>query len=422
MVRIHKKITILRQLNCVFIIVVNIDRIMTGNSISSFDLMDLKTEKIEIKRILLDPNNPRFIYDDHEQVPETRYAEDTIQNEQLEKIKDFGILDVKSKMKKLGFLTMDRVIVRPLVNENGEPLNNQQGEPIVDKEGQIFYVVLEGNRRISSAKLLKSEHERGITTLEDKIANSLNKLEVLVYEGQDKEMAWQIQGIRHLSGIKGWQPFQQAKFITKNYIDKEKMTYQEIKQHTSLSLNRIRQMVYSYYSYKQAKQIEPYKNIIEINDFALFSEAIFKKEMLKNWLGWDTGTKSFTNLENFKMLLSKYLSDDEDEPPKISRAIDVRDIFSKLVQEDNQVIFEEFLNDDISIEQANAKLKEKETRTEVEQEAIDVNAVLNNIESFANKMSTLPLPQIAQNEQASERLRELFTIIKQAIELAEKVI
>ncbi len=76
-------------------------------------------------------------------------------------MKKVGLRDIMEKVRKVGFLTVDRVVVRPL-NE--------------DK-----FLVLKGNRRISFLKIIKEDHERGRVNLNEKLLSSIDKFEVLLY-------------------------------------------------------------------------------------------------------------------------------------------------------------------------------------------------------------------------------------------------
>ena len=136
----------------------------------NLELLELTEGTVKLEDILVDPNNPRLLEMGFEEVPDDRTAEEDVQKEAIANMKRIGLKDIIEKVKKFGFLTVDRVVVRPL-NE--------------DK-----FVVLEGNRRISSLKCLKEDHIRGRVSLNEGVLNSIEEFEVLVYKGADKDVVW----------------------------------------------------------------------------------------------------------------------------------------------------------------------------------------------------------------------------------------
>ncbi|MCP4108236.1 MAG: hypothetical protein GY749_22275 [Desulfobacteraceae bacterium] len=95
--------------------------------------------KIEthIDNLFLDPNNPRFVCPEWEYISEDNIMKLAVQDTVTGKlISGFGIEKLASNIKINGFLKIDRVIVKKI---NGTE----------DK-----YVVLEGNRRISTSSYI----------------------------------------------------------------------------------------------------------------------------------------------------------------------------------------------------------------------------------------------------------------------------
>jgi len=70
----------------------------------------------KIESLLLDPNNPRFseLGAELNPVPEGRFADDKVQASTLEKMKTpiFDVSELRDTIKTIGFLPMDRVVVR----------------------------------------------------------------------------------------------------------------------------------------------------------------------------------------------------------------------------------------------------------------------------------------------------------------------
>lgn len=87
--------------------------------------------------LLLDPNNPRFseLGEQLNPVPEGRFADEKVQASTLDKMKTplFDVAELRDTIKTIGFLPMDRIVVR-----------KWKGQPL---DGRSRYVVIEGNRR-----------------------------------------------------------------------------------------------------------------------------------------------------------------------------------------------------------------------------------------------------------------------------------
>ena len=154
----------------------------------NLELLELTTKSIKLEDVFVDPNNPRLLEMGFEEVPDGRIVEDDVQREAIANMKKSGLKDIIEKVKKFGFLTVDRIVIRPL-NENK-------------------FVVLEGNRRISSLKGLMEDHARGRVSLSERVLNSIEGFEVLVYDGGNKDVLWLLQGLRHIKGIKDWSSVQ----------------------------------------------------------------------------------------------------------------------------------------------------------------------------------------------------------------------
>ena len=377
---------------------------MAGDKTSDveLELLELEPLQVNLENLYLDPNNPRFAGENLEFVPDERVKEHTIQVTLLEKIKEkVGIEDLLESIKKYGFLKTDRIIVRPL--------------------GEKEFVVVEGNRRVAALKTLKESHERGEITLDKRVINSISIVEVLVYRGTRPDIAWIIQGLRHLTGIKDWPRLQQAKFITENFYEERGMGFREIARLLSMKSTEVGVMIRSYYAYKQAREDEEYGDAIGPEKFSMFQEGIFKKPSLKQWLDWNDYHMKFQNIENFKKFLSWITPDENNGEVKIERAVDVRDILSKLILSENSSILERFENGELNLHQALGEIERRESKEETERESIDVGRVLGEIERLYHRLSTLPVPQILSDQEAIQKLKELFERIKSTITTYEKL-
>ena len=72
--------------------------------------------QLDLNQLLLDPNNPRFseLGEELKPILETRFAEEKVQTSTKEKMKSsiFDVSELKDTIKTVGFLPMDRIVVR----------------------------------------------------------------------------------------------------------------------------------------------------------------------------------------------------------------------------------------------------------------------------------------------------------------------
>ena len=109
---------------------------------------------IPIDDLLLDPTNPRFVKDLH---ASPKVPDEKLEDKQESTLRLFkkgrpegdedadvtNISDLYKSMTTIGFVSIDRVVVRPVCGSGGK------------------YLVIEGNRRISTVKLILRDHQEG---------------------------------------------------------------------------------------------------------------------------------------------------------------------------------------------------------------------------------------------------------------------
>lgn len=178
---------------------------------------------VKIDDLLLDPNNPRFTQDLNirEPIPDDQVESKQIEtrrrfdvnvgnnDETEEELITFEITDLLDSMRTIGYVGIDRVVVRPL-----------------DCSGNK-YVVVEGNRRISAAKKLidlNNQSARPQDRLDSEILKSLEEIPVMVLHTdglQPDEIQRRISvilGLRHYGSLLEWEPLPRAFNIYENYM------------------------------------------------------------------------------------------------------------------------------------------------------------------------------------------------------------
>jgi len=359
---------------------------------------ELVTKKIKIENIFLDANNPRFseIRESEEiLIEDSRIPEESVQNECLRKLREhFDVDTLKKSIVENGFLPTDRIVVRELHGIKGK------------------YVVAEGNRRLAAIKLIFEEYKRGLP-VPPKLIKNLEEIECLVYTGKEKEIAWIIQGIRHLSGIKTWPAYSQAVFIQK-LVDKYKVEKRELAKKTGMKTGEVTKRLRAIRAFQQAKEDEEYGELITPKDYSMFEE-ILNKSKLREWLGWNDKELKFENEENLKKLLS-WTHPTEGEP-QIRWDIHMRDL-AKLL--DYPEIFRKFENNEISFEKACDEMKEIEMKKRISKKVKDYFNDLKRTVDEIKKMPTLEILKSKMKKEFIKKLKELKQVVEDQLKLLGK--
>lgn len=287
-----------------------------------FDPNRLENAEVAIDDILLDPNNPRLLDLDPtaRRVPDNRISEPRVQqhvfDQMLQRALDVGPL--KRSIRQIGFLKMDKIVVRQL--ESGQ------------------YVVVEGNRRVAAIKWLLQDHDTARDTLGDELLEQLRQLEVLMLttpaEDASKDQ-WLLQGLRHISGVKAWGPYQRAKAL-ETLVQEMGYDPREAAEavglgptQTARSLDALRAL--------EAMQEDPQYGDFATPDMYSYFVEVMRRPVLRDFLGWQRGDhweeSGFYNYENLSLFYS-WITPQDDEEPKIKRAIDVRPLAKIISNED----------------------------------------------------------------------------------------
>lgn len=262
----------------------------------------LSVHRINVEDIYLDPNNPRFWTGaDHKPIPDERITLPPVQKRTRDEIDNHnhGINALYDSILYNGFLPLDRIVVRQI-----------QGTP-------AKYVVVEGNRRFRALSRLRQDIAEGLsfdiqipTEQLERLMAQTHEIEVLVYKGDGGEdISWVLQGIRHINGVRNWEPAQRAKLIA-DRIDRLGQSMSQTGQQFGLSAVAVGRLYRPYKALAQMAADEDYGQKARSDYFSLF-EAAHRTNSLKDWLGWSDNTRSFKNVENCKRFYSWITPDDE---------------------------------------------------------------------------------------------------------------
>jgi|SRR5579871_202974 len=274
-------------------------------------IRNLRAGRVPLDQILLDPNNPRLLESRRtiRRIPDERISEKGIQDETFNKMMadENDVKLLMDSIAEIGFLPVDKIVVRPLA------------------EGK--FVVVEGNRRVTALKALQSEATSGERELDASLRETMAGIDVLVLgsapESVDRDQ-WTLQGLRHLSGIKGWGLFQQAKAV-EVLIDQVGLSPREASESVGLTVNRVNRLYRALGAFHQMQEDPDVGTKVQPDMFSYFEEIIKRPSLKDGFLGFEDEHRTFTNSENTQKFYSWILPDEElSNQKKIPRAIDVR--------------------------------------------------------------------------------------------------
>lgn len=351
------------------------------------EFVGLSPTTIAWNEVYLDPHNPRLteleLGEEPAKVPDKDIPNEDLQADLLGRLRTkIGIDDLVDKMKKLGFLTIDRIVVRPLSGTPG-------------------YVVLEGNRRVAAVRNMMS-NPKLLLTLDQTVRDSFTEFEVLVYNGDNPDIAWELQGLRHIGGVKPWGPFQQARFLVEMQ-QRHDMPPADVAQIAGVGRTTAARLIRSYYGFLQAAQDEDYGDQIAEQDFSVFQEAIFHKKnsAIWEWLEWDDESKGFKQEDRLGVLLGLLKDKADGDQPRIPRVNpDLRDKFSRVLARPE--ILARFMDGELSLDGAMTEIVMEDGKKPPVESLVDLEAQVERLTEMQNYLITLPIPKIVQEHRGDE--------------------
>jgi hypothetical protein len=357
---------------------------------------------VSLDNVLLDPNNPRFaeLGDSIDIIPEVRFAEPKIQKDAFDKMKSdkFEVSELKDTIKTIGFLPMDQIVVREW-KANPNPESKR-------------YVVIEGNRRVSALKWLIDLHNSAKETFTEEQLTNFRELEVLLLDQENapNSAVWILPGLRHVSGIKEWGPYQKARAV---FILRDTgATPQESAQSLGLSTRAANQLWRSYLALEQMKNDEEFGEYSEPRMYSYFEE-IFKKPELRVWLDWDDNERKFKNSGHLREMYSWIVGEPDDDgnlqDPKLPEAKSIRELGPILSDETALSVFRS----------PNGTLLRARARYDADHPE-DWHPTIIKAESVLSNLSTDTLKSMTSEEITS--LRKLKQRIETVISDREKLV
>lgn len=291
---------------------------------------DILIKNTNIKNLFLDPNNYRFIdHSDYLVVKDDKLTDAKVQARTKNFVsgrKNENIEDLLASFKKNGFLPVDQIQVKQI--------------------GDNQYLVLEGNRRITTLKVLQEmfENNEDIGNFDPGI---FRRIPIVIYSNENEDNYYHqiVMGLKHINGNKKWPALNQARYL-KSLLDNE-MTEKDIIDALGISKVKLRStqrtlaLIEEYLASDYGDQFE--------SDMYTIFEEVLKSNNLRTWLGWSDDNISLNN-ENRNRLFSWMSyeeevieSDDDDEQQNIrkldkiiTKYTDIREL-SKFINEEKAV-------------------------------------------------------------------------------------
>jgi hypothetical protein len=237
---------------------------------------------IAIANLHLDPANPRL--------PEEIQGKS--EPEVLEHLfRKFDLEEIADPMGKNGYFDEEPLIAIPndipakLVPKPGKLESDAYLEFINKKTTQ--FTVVEGNRRLSTAKILRDSglrqefKIRSWPEITDAVRDDLAVLPVIIYPTRKEVLPY--LGVRHITGIKKWDSYAKARYIA-DMID-DGHTIENIEKQVGDRVQSVRKNAIGYHLLKQAREELDWDIANARNDFSLLILSIGQKN-IKAYLGW----------------------------------------------------------------------------------------------------------------------------------------
>lgn len=275
----------------------------------------LKPLEVSLDDLYLDIHNPRFIGKDFK-VAKSADPLDMKAQERVRKflVDSFGVDDIIDSIQEVGFLKMDRMVIRPYNDK---------------------FIVIEGNRRLSALKTLRGLEDKREVVLPDHVKATIDKIEVLQLDaanGDYQNATWFLQGVRHISGIRDWGAYQQARLV-ELLMTEYGMSFTDAGKAVGAGRRRAAQMLRGYKGLKQMETDPTFGGKANPDLFSHFEQA-WVKAPLRDWLGWDENEMRFTNANALSYFYQWITEENTDTGQKKLTAQQVRDVLPLVISSD----------------------------------------------------------------------------------------
>lgn len=275
------------------------------------------------------------------------------------------------------------------------------------------FIVVEGNRRLSTVKLLLSDSLRmaikirTFPEISPKVRDDISILPVIVYPTRKEVLPY--LGIRHISGIKKWEPYAKARYIA-SMIDKG-FSIDDIQKQVG-DRNNSTKKIYLCYQLIEVAKYEFDLNTQKAEDFFSYLLLASGQGSIKDYLGIEKRLQDVdlnnpvpkSKLENLKNIFSWLFGEGKEKLPVIKESRDITSKLSPVLRNPEAIEYLRLTRD----------LNEAYERSEGEEELLRRNIVR------ANKLLTQSLGYIKKNNW--EIISDEVVKLKEIVESIENMV
>jgi len=293
---------------------------------------------ISVHNLHLDPLNPRLPED--------------IQGKSEEDInyalyRFFDVEELAYSMAENGYFDEEPLVAIPIglaskfaTLDSAELTGNKEYMNFINHSDTQFTVV-EGNRRLSTIKLLLSDELRtklkirSLPEISNEVEVDLSVLPVIIYPNRKEVLPY--LGVRHISGIKKWEPYAKARYIAK-MVD-QGITIDDIQKQVGDRNNSARK-IYLCYQLIELAKYEFDLNTEKAENFFSYLLLASGQGSVKDYLGIEKRLQDIDlsnpiptgKLENLKNIFSWLFGEGKDKLPVIKESRDITEKLSPVLR------------------------------------------------------------------------------------------
>lgn len=354
-------------------------------------------KNIPLKKLLLDPNNYRFLDNPgYKKKIFKKYHLPGVQEATLrllEQDKSYLLSELKRSILKNGYVPMERIIVIPYEYKKG------------------FYLVVEGNRRVAALKSLLQEGKEGVRELTNEQIKSYTTIPCAILCAPKNEIEHAervIMGIRHITGPKEWGAYQQAQLIVE-LRETEGQDYHSIADHLGISAVEVSRRYRAMKALKSMEEDELYADRAKYEYYRLFNELISLPNA-REFFGWSDSEFKFTDITKAREFFELIAPQGGDQEAKLRTYYDVRKLRGIVPHIKAMAVLldpEKTLNDALEIAES--------LQHEANQEDHPLEEILAEINHSLSKVDVLSLEKLSSKEEdliqkVIDRLKHLLKV------------
>ena len=296
-------------------------------------LLDIPVEKLE-----LDPSNPRLPKD----------LRDKGQSEILSILKRYFDLDeLAYSMTENGYFDEEPLVATPVdipskfIEQDPLQLSQESSYFAYLQSDSTRFMVVEGNRRLATVKLLLSSDLRmelrikGWPSISPEVREDLVVLPVIIYSSRAEVLRY--MGVRHITGIKKWESFSKAIYVAEMVDGGSEIN--EIQRQVGDRSNSVRKL---YLSYKLIDIAETELSMETDKAKEYFSYLILAigQRPVKDFLGIPDRLAEVNFDEpirtgkegNLKYLISWLFGEGKEKPPVVRESRDITNYLTPILR------------------------------------------------------------------------------------------